>query len=193
MNCAVPGRDTAPGPGSSPLGSTIGSYDGGTQNTLTSVAVCCVPVLMQVPAVEPVSVMVVANGFRKAPLLCCRHCVKFPVVHWASEVQACGGLSYWLETSLSKQKPQNTRGCPAAAPLKEVLVWVPVERANGIGRSPMNVPAGGGQSWLVRAFPSGVQAMPLRVPPVQVPLPQTPTVPPVQRAQVCVPRTEPVR
>ena len=40
VKCDVPGSDTAPGPGSSPLGSTIGSYDGGMQKELTSVAVC---------------------------------------------------------------------------------------------------------------------------------------------------------
>ena len=40
----------------------------------------------------PVSVMVVAALFRNAPLLCCRHDVKFPLVHCESAVHGCGGF-----------------------------------------------------------------------------------------------------
>jgi hypothetical protein len=40
MNFAVPGSATAPGPGSSPDGSTMPLYDGGMQNTITCVAGC---------------------------------------------------------------------------------------------------------------------------------------------------------
>src|SRR5437867_9931352 len=81
------------------------------QKTLTSVALWSAPSAMQALGGVPVSVTVVANGFRNAPLLCCRHDVKFPFVHCESAVHECGGFSYAPLISASKQKPQKTRAC----------------------------------------------------------------------------------
>src|SRR5207247_3077885 len=89
------------------------------------------------------------------------------------------------------------------------LVCVPVVRLKAIGRQTMKVADGvpqvvvagafgGGQSWLVGYAPlsalvSGVHASVLRVPPLQVPLPHTPGVPPVQVAHTATGASEPVR
>ena len=61
----------------------------------------------------PVSVMVVANGLRNAPLLCCWHTEKLSprAAQWASEVQGSGGFANASWMVLSKQKPQKTRAC----------------------------------------------------------------------------------
>ena len=132
------------------------------QKTLTSVAGCLAPSAMQTLGGVPVSLIVVANVFRNAPLLCCRQEVKDPFVQSVSAVHVCGGFSNATVTSGSKQKPQKTRGW--AAVLKEVFVCVSVERMKSTGRQPRNVEPdtgeqpeasmplglpGGGQSWLV--------------------------------------------
>src|SRR6266446_2281625 len=54
---AIPGSETAPGPGRSPVASTVGLKVGGMQKMLTSVEGCPAPSLMS-PATEPVSVIV---------------------------------------------------------------------------------------------------------------------------------------
>jgi hypothetical protein len=161
----MPGNATAPGPGSSQVGSTIALSDGGMQNTLTSVAACDAPSAMQAFAGVPVSVMVVASKFRNAPLLCCMHCVKGDVVHCELDVHGCGGLANIR--ALVAQKPQKISTCPTEFTVeKAVFVCVPVDRLKSTGRQPMNevfrtaahIPAGwsmpigafgGGQSWLV--------------------------------------------
>src|SRR5512145_3239608 len=63
-----------------------------------------------------------------------------------------------------------------------VIAGAPVVPKLGIGpKTPAKVLPVGGQSWLVPEDVSGVQAMPARSPLSQVPLPQDPTLPPVQR------------
>ena len=147
MSRALPGKETAPGPGSSPVGSTMPLYDGGTQKTLTSVAACGSSSRRQAALATPVSVIVVANGLRSPPWLCWRHEVKLPLVQSESPSHACGGFSNDEVRSGSKQKPQKT--FIIAEVLNAVFVCVPVVSANGTGKLPMKVPFGGGQSWLV--------------------------------------------
>src|SRR5215467_3833968 len=101
------------------------------QNTLTRVEVRG-PLLRHAFGTEPVSLMRVANGFRKAPALCWRQDSKLSprATQWASSPHASGGFAKAELMTSSKQKPQKTRGC---APLtNEALVCVPVESANGI-------------------------------------------------------------
>src|SRR6266581_2939522 len=115
------------------------------QKTLTSVAGCFAPSPMQTLGGFPVSVMVVANGFRNAPLLCCRQESKLSprATQWASEVQGSGGLANCEERLGSKQKPQKTRAW--AAVVKELFVCVSVERVKSTGRQPRNVEPDGVQ------------------------------------------------
>ena len=65
---AIPGSETAPGPGRSPAASTVALKVGGMQKMLTSVEGCPAPSLMS-PATEPVSVIVWAPNLAgpKAP------------------------------------------------------------------------------------------------------------------------------
>src|SRR5216117_756654 len=103
------------------------------QKTLTSVAGCLAPSAMQTLGGVPVSLIVVANVFRNAPLLCCRQEVKDPFVQSVSAVHVCGGFSNATLTSGSKQKPQMTRAW--AAVLKEVFVCVLVDSRRRACRS----------------------------------------------------------
>ena len=61
------------------------------------------PSAMQALGGVPVSVTVVANVFRNAPLLCCWHEVKLPFVQSVSAVHVCGGFSKERVMSGSKQ------------------------------------------------------------------------------------------
>src|SRR5947207_5332679 len=68
----------------------------------------------------------------------------------------------------SRQKPQNDRFWLAWS--TEVMVFVPVVSAKAMGREPMSLAEGGGQSWLVGKFElmgesAGVQAAPSLSPP----------------------------
>ena len=73
----------------------------------------------------------------------------------------------------SRQKPQKMLFWPLAVLLTAVTLFVPVTRSNAIGRPPMLLAAGGGQSWLVGklfvvprfALSAGVQAFPSFGPP----------------------------
>src|SRR5437667_1402039 len=92
---AVPGSETAPGPGRSPLLSIDAVKVGGTQKMLTSTEAWPAPSVMS-PAGAPVSVIVLAVPNPNAPALCCWQLghVPLPSVHCDESVH---GLAAWSQ------------------------------------------------------------------------------------------------
>src|SRR5262245_49403044 len=117
---------------------------------LTRVRSCAAPSAMQ-PGDTPVSVMVLAGPTLNAPGSFCRQATLGDTVQSALVLQGFGGFA--KPAKPSPQKPKKTKFWGPAAPTPgmsaDVLVCVPTERLNAIGRLPVNAATAGGQSWLV--------------------------------------------
>src|SRR3989442_1051041 len=166
------------------------------QKTLTRVEACEAPSPMHALARAPLSVMVRAKPAANAPPVRCRQkgqaatpvepqvagavAQAASLEHALARVEGDASGPNWAEVPLpSLQKPQKTNDCGPTGPdgsgmSTEVLVCVPVESANPIGKLPMKAAEVGGQSWLVGKAPPrlaeapGVQGWPVLVPALQV-------------------------
>ena len=167
ISCVVPGRETAPGPGRSAAESTVALYDGGMGKMLTRVKACAAPSVRH-PGLIPVSVIVRANPAANAPPVRWRQNLQalappLPQVAGAAAQSAsvtqdlarlegeASGPNWVAVPSPVLQKPKNTKlwgptGPDGSGWSTDVLVCVPVERPNAIGRLPMNAADAGGQS-----------------------------------------------
>src|SRR5882724_1119151 len=152
-NWAVPGSDTAPGPGRSPVLSTDALKVGGTQKMLTSVEAWPAPSVRS-PAAEPVSVIVLAVPNWNAPGLCCWQSghVPLPSVQSALDVH---GLGDWSQVPVPAPV-QQLNGLPAET--HKLLRGHPV--VGGVFRSPSKqfVPA----ALMSRQKPQDTRFMPGR-------------------------------
>ena len=150
MSWALPGSAVAPGPGRSPLASTVALNAGGMQKALTSVDGCGWPSPMHSAGAEPKSVISCSepgleDAVPNAPDVRCLHVphavvLGHPVIpaHCAFDVHGTGGLAK-VGLKDAPQKPQKT-SCPfmSVATLWFAALGVAeVVRLNGIGSAPM--------------------------------------------------------